>query len=105
TIRLNIYMAREEIGVMRLVGASSRYIRGPFMMEGALYGLIATGATTLIFLPTTYWLGQNMSGFFGMNLFDYYMANFFQIFAIVLGSGILLGMISSFLAVRKYLNK
>jgi cell division transport system permease protein len=105
TIRLNIYMSREEIGVMRLVGAGSRYIRGPFMVEGALYGLIATGVATIIFLPVTYWLGANMSDFLGMNLFDYYIANFFQIFLIVLGSGILLGIISSFLAVRKYLNK
>lgn len=105
TIRLNIYMAREEIGVMRLVGAGAHIIRGPFMVEGALYGLIATGATVLIFLPATYWLGNNMTAFFGMNLFDYYIANFFQIFLIVLGSGVLLGSISSFLAVRKYLNK
>lgn len=105
TIRLNIYMAREEIGVMRLVGAGARYIRGPFMVQGALYGLIATGATILVFLPVTYWLGKNMSAFFGMNLFDYYIANFFQIFAIILASGVALGSISSFLAVRKYLNK
>lgn len=105
TIRLNIYMAREEIGVMRLVGAGARYVRGPFMVEGALYGLIATGATVLIFLPATYWLGKNMTNFFGMNLFDYYVANFIQIFLIVLASGVILGSISSFLAVRKYLNK
>lgn len=105
TIRLNIYMAREEIGVMRLVGAGARYIRGPFMVQGALYGLIATGATILVFLPVTYWLGRNMTNFFGMNLFDYYIANFFQIFAIILLSGVALGSISSFLAVRKYLNK
>lgn len=105
TIRLNIYMAREEIGVMRLVGAGARYVRGPFMVEGALYGLIATGATVLIFLPATYWLGKNMTSFFGMNLFDYYVANFVQIFLIVLASGVILGSISSFLAVRKYLNK
>ncbi|MCU0660380.1 MAG: permease-like cell division protein FtsX [Candidatus Pacebacteria bacterium] len=105
TIRLNIYMAREEIGVMRLVGAGAHIVRGPFMVEGALYGLIATGATTLIFLPITYWLGNKMTAFFGMNLFDYYIANFFQIFLIVLASGVILGSISSFLAVRKYLNK
>jgi cell division transport system permease protein len=105
TIRLTIFIAREEIGVMRLVGASKMHVRGPFMMEGAIYGVISTFITSIIFFPITGWLGQNMSGFLGLNLYDYYLSNFLQIFAIILLSGILFGVISSFLAVRKYLNK
>ncbi len=46
-----------------------------------------------------------MTAFFGINMYAYYLSSFFQIFAILLVSGILLGVISSFLAVRKYLNK
>ena len=105
TIRLTIFIAKEEIGVMRLVGASKMRVRGPFMVEGAIYGIIATIITLVIFLPITAWLGRNMSGFLGFNVYDYYVSNFFQIFAIILLSGILLGMISSYLAARKYLNK
>ncbi len=105
TIRLTIFTAREEIGVMRLVGASKARVRGPFMVEGAVYGAIATVITLFIFWPTTYWLGHNMTNFLGLDLYSYYGVHFFKIFAILLGSGIILGMISSFLAVRKYLNK
>lgn len=105
TIRLTIFISKEEIGVMRLVGASRMRIRGPFMIEGAICGIIATGITLLLFWPLTTWLGRNMSTFLGLDLYDYYIANFLQIFVIILLSGILLGMISSFLAVRRYLNK
>lgn len=105
TIRLTIFIAREEIGVMRLVGASKMRVRGPFMMEGAIYGALATVLTLSIFWPITAWFGRHMTSFLSLNLYDYYLSNFFQIFAIILLSGILLGVISSFLAVRKYLNK
>jgi len=105
TIRLTIFISKEEIGVMRLVGASKMHVRGPFMIEGAIYGAIATLITLLLFWPATAWLGHNMTNFLGINMYDYYLSNFFQILAILLLSGIILGIISSFLAVRKYLNK
>lgn len=105
TIRLTIFIAKEEIGVMRLVGASKMRVRGPFMIEGAIYGVIATMATLIIFWPVTAWFGRNMTDFLSLNIYDYYISNLFQIFAIILLSGIILGVISSFLAVRKYLNK
>ena len=105
TIRLTIFIAKEEIGVMRLVGASKMRVRGPFMIEGAIYGVIATIVTLILFWPVTAWLGRNMTSFLSLNIYDYYLSNFFQIFAIILLSGIILGVISSFLAVRKYLNK
>ena len=105
TIRLTIFISKEEIGVMRLVGASKMHVRGPFMIEGAIYGAIATLITLLLFWPATAWLGHNMTNFLGINMYDYYFSNFFQILAMLLLSGIILGIISSFLAVRKYLNK
>src|SRR3990167_8765489 len=101
TIRLTIFISKEEISVMRLVGASKMRVRGPFMVEGAIYGIIATLVTLILFWPITTWLGGNMTNFLGLNMYDYYVANLFQIFAIVLLSGILLGMISSFLAIRR----
>ncbi|HNW71735.1 MAG TPA: permease-like cell division protein FtsX [Candidatus Paceibacterota bacterium] len=105
TIRLAIFIAKEEIGVMRLVGASKMRVRGPFMIEGAIYGFIATIITLLLFWPATAWLGRNMTGFLGLNLYDYFVSNIFQIFCIVLFSGVFLGMVSSLLAIRRYLNK
>jgi len=105
TIRLTIFIAKEEIGVMRLVGASEMGIRGPFMMEGAIYGVVATAITLILFWPITAWFGRNMTNFLGLDMYNYYLSNFFQIFVIILLSGVLLGTVSSFLAVRKYLNK
>src|SRR3989338_8561354 len=105
TIRLTIFISKEEIGVMRLVGASNTGIRGPFMVEGAIYGVVATLVTLFIFWPITHFLGKSMTEFWGLNLYDYYLSNFLQILILVLLSGVLLGMISSFLAIRKYLNK
>ena len=105
TIRLVIYMSRDEISVMRLVGASTGYIRGPFFIAGAIYGFISGILTLLLFYPITIWLGKTTENFFvGLNIFHYYTANFGQIFLIIIGSGILIGSISSFLAVRKYLK-
>ena len=105
TIRLTIFISKEEIGVMRLVGASKMRVRGPFMVEGAIYGIVATIVTMILFWPATAWLGRNMTNFLGFNMYDYYLSNFFQILAILLLSGMLLGMISSYLATHKYLNK
>lgn len=105
TIRLTIYMSRKEISVMRLVGADNRYIRGPFMVEGVLYGVIATLVTIGVFFPITIWLSQHTETFFGgLNIFSYYINNVVQIVIILLVAGILLGMISSFIAIRKYLK-
>ena len=105
TIRLAIFISKEEIGVMRLVGASKMRVRGPFMVEGAIYGIIATIFTLIIFLPVTIYFGNNMTNFLGINVYDYYISNLFQISVIVLLSGIFLGIVSSFIAIRKYLNK
>jgi len=51
TTKLAIFNSREEIGIMRLVGAGKKYIRGPFFVEGILYGLISSGITMIIFWP------------------------------------------------------
>lgn len=105
TIRLAIFMTKEEIGVMRLVGASKMRVRGPFMIEGAIYGAAATIITMILFWPATYWLGNNMTNFLGIDMYSYYTSNLFQIFIILLLSGMFLGVVSSFLAVRRYLDK
>ena len=105
TIRLIIYMSKDEISVMRLVGAGPKYVQGPFIVSGILVGVCASLLAILIFIPISIWLGNNMTDFLGLNLYDYYRSNFFQLFIIMLGSGILLGSISSFFAISRYLRK
>lgn len=105
TIRLAIFIARDEIAVMRLVGANNGYIRGPFVVEGVLYGFVAGIFTLILFYPLTYWLKSATQGFYGgIDLSHFFIANFIQIFFIIIISGIVMGAISSYLAVRKYLT-
>ncbi|MBU2109534.1 ABC transporter permease, partial [Patescibacteria group bacterium] len=105
TVRLAIYSSREEIGIMRLVGASGKFISGPFVIEGIMHGIIASIVTMALFYPCTLWLGKMTQNFFGgINIFEYYISNFVQLFLIILGTGIILGAISSFIAVRRYLK-
>ncbi|KKQ77973.1 MAG: hypothetical protein A3A96_04350 [Candidatus Zambryskibacteria bacterium RIFCSPLOWO2_01_FULL_39_39] len=105
TVRLTIYISREEISVMQLVGASKNYVKGPFVATGILVGLISGLVTTILFFPICYWLGNTTQNFFiGLNVFDYYIGNFFQIAFIIIFSGVAIGAVSSFLAVRKYLK-
>lgn len=105
TIRLAIFIARDEIGVMRLVGGSNEYVRGPFVVEGILYGLVAAFLTLILFYPITYWLKNTTQVFYGgVDLLQYFVANFVQIFLVIVLSGIALGAVSSYLAVRKYLT-
>ena len=105
TIRLAIFTSRDEITVMKLVGASSRYVRGPFIVEGLMYGLVAAIFTMIIFYPLTFWLGPLTEKFFGgINLFAYYISNFFQLFAILFVVGCGLGAFSSYIATRRYLK-
>ncbi len=105
TIRLAIYIFREEISVMRLVGASETYIRGPFVTVGILYGVVSAILTVLLLIPLTHSLGEWTDKLgTGMNLFSYYQAQLpIIIIALVLG-GSTLGAISSFLAIRRYLR-
>ncbi len=105
TIRLAIYISREEISVMQLVGASKNYVKGPFVVTGIIVGLASGLITMFLFLPISYWLGNLTQNFFiGFNIFDYYISNFFEIIFIIVGSGVAIGALSSFLAVRKYLK-
>ncbi len=105
TIRLAIFVYRDEIAVMKLVGASNMFIRGPFVVEAILYALSATVVTLVIFYPATIWVTKKTVFFFeGMNIHAYFMAHIFQLIGLLLLSGIVLAVISSLLAVRKYLK-
>lgn len=104
TIRLAIYTAREEISVMRLVGATNMYIRGPFVVEGTAYGVAAAVISLIVFFPLSLALKAATKAMFNADIFSYYVSHFFWFFLVLVVLGALLGAISSFLAVRKYLS-
>jgi cell division transport system permease protein len=105
TIRLAIYVSRDEIAIMRLVGASNMFVRGPFIVEGIMYGVVAAFIATALLYPVTLWLkGATESFYGGTDLFIYYVKNLNQIISVLLLFGAALGALSSFLAVRRYLK-
>lgn len=105
TVRLAIYTAREEINIMKLVGATNWYVRGPFMVQGVLHGSIAAVATSLLFFPLIWFTSSKVLAFLpGVDLFGYFRENFLEFFTVILTIGVALGVASSFIAVRRYLK-
>ncbi|MFN3693058.1 MAG: cell division protein FtsX [Candidatus Paceibacteria bacterium] len=104
TIRLAIYTAREEISVMRLVGASNAFIRGPFMLQGVMYGVISGILALAILYPIMIWIGPATAEFFEFDLYVYFVNNFGTLFLTIVGIGVALGLISSILAITRYLR-
>ncbi len=104
TIRLTIYTTRDEIGIMRLVGASNMFIRGPFILQGIMYGLVSGVLALLIMYPVVLWIGPATESFFSLNIATYYITHFGYLFGVIVGSGVLLGTVSSTLAIARYLR-
>ena len=105
TVRLTIYNQKQEIEIMRLVGASNWHIRGPYIAEGGIYGAISALVALVVFYPITYAISDKMAVFIpGSNIFRYFLVNSWQIVLIILAIGILMGTVSSFIAIRKHLK-
>ena len=111
TIRLAIYTARDEIGVMNLVGAGRWYVRGPFMIAGVLYGIVSSVVVLILLYPILLYhpvligLDPTTELLFGsFDSFAYYTAHFLLFFVVLMGTSIALGALSSYLAVRRYLR-
>lgn len=105
TLRLAIYISKDEIHVMNLVGASRFYISGPFMVTGALYGITSAVIVMLILWPFTIWVSKRAQEFFAdINFYQYYVDDFFKIFVGILVIGVLVGAVASIFAVKKYVK-
>jgi len=105
TIRLTIYNQKQEIEIMRLVGASNWHIRGPYLAEGGFYGLFAALISLVLFYPIVYGISGKLANLIpDVNLFHYFLVNSAQIILITLVAGILLGTLSSIIAIRKHLK-
>ncbi|MFN7088672.1 MAG: cell division protein FtsX [Candidatus Paceibacteria bacterium] len=105
TIRMAIYSFREEIGIMKLVGASNWFVRGPFVIMGIMVSLIASVFTLVILWPSVLVLSPKISAFVpGTNLYGFFTQNIFSIFLLQTVAGIVLGIVSSLIAINKYLK-
>ncbi len=105
TISLAIYISREEIALMKLVGAGDNYVRGPFIVEGIIAGGISAFLALLFLYPGVLWVRNETIGVFGgLNLVSYFLENSAILLGLLLVVGIFLGVVSSFLATRKHLK-
>lgn len=106
-LRITIYSHRDEIEIMRLVGATNSYIRMPFIVEGVYYNLIAATIVTTFFIPLfnlnlpniARWIGGEVSGVSGSLTFQMYL-----IFGLTLFFGMAVGILTSYMATQKYLK-
>jgi len=105
TIRLAIFSNHEQIEIMRLVGASNKFIRGPYIVEGIIYSLIAAFISFLIMIPIINFASPHINNFVPeVNLSAYFAQNFLILFVYQLAFGMFLGIISSIIATRHYLK-
>lgn len=115
TIRLIIFTARDEISVMKLVGATNTYVRGPLVVSGIMYGIISAIITLILMGVFALWSDSLILRFAGVTVasdwslvvnvfYQYFKTNFSQIFIAIVGAGIVLGGVSSYVAARRYLK-
>ncbi|HTY39585.1 MAG TPA: permease-like cell division protein FtsX [Candidatus Paceibacterota bacterium] len=105
TIRLAIYSNRDEIGIMRAVGASNALVRGPYMVEGVIAGVLSGILALIIAGPTVYTVSPYFSNFVpGLNIFRYFTGHLMTLLGYQILFGIGIGVFSSFVAVRRYLR-
>ncbi len=105
TIRIAIYSNRDEVGIMRAVGASNFLVRGPLVVEGIIAGVLAAVASIIIIAPIVYFSSPYVQAFIpGFSIFQYFTGDIGRLFLYQLLFGVGIGVLSSFFAVRRYLK-
>lgn len=110
TVRLAIYSFREEIDIMRLVGASNWFIRGPFVLEAMFVATLAVGLSVAIMFPLLSAISPRLQSFFfsdtvQFDLFRYAVQHWVTIVGLMLAVAEGLAIFSSLIAIRRYLRK
>jgi cell division transport system permease protein len=106
TILIAIYSNREEVEIMRFVGASNTFISGPYIIEGVVYGIVAAVISLLILTPIVFVISPYMQVFIpGFSLQQYFIGNLVLLFLYEIIFGSIIGIISGMIALRRYLKK
>jgi len=106
-LRIAIYSRRDEIEIMRLVGATNNYIRGPFIAEGILYNLLASILVIALFIPIFVGLAPQIKIYLGVDINTNsggLMNLLYLALLITNGTGIVVGGLTSFIGTQRYLK-
>lgn len=109
TIQMAIFNRRDEITIMRLLGASTSFIRGPFVVESVMYGiisaLVSVGILNVLFVVASNALQASSLGLLDISYANtYFYKHFFLLLTLQLAIGIVIGAVSSTIATRRYLK-
>lgn len=106
TVRIAIYTHRNEIKIMKLVGATNWFIRAPFLVEEFFYAIISCLILIAVFYPAINFLQPHLNYFleYDFDLISYFKANFVLIFGLEFFAIIIINALSSFVAMKKYLK-
>ncbi len=104
TIRLAILARRKEIAIMRLVGASNGFIRGPFLMEGALHALIGSLLAVAVLQALRVTAMPRIQGALAFLSLDVSGQTYLMIYLALIVAGLIIGLIGSAFAMRRYLK-
>ena len=107
TVRIAIFIHREEISIMKLVGATNAFVRAPFLIECALYSLLAVAVVAAIVYPSVAVMDPKFGAFFGgesVGLLDYFARNWYWIFGVQFVILTIINMSATAVAMRKYLK-
>jgi cell division transport system permease protein len=107
TVRIAIFIHREEIGIMKLVGATNAFVRAPFLIECAVYSMLAVGIVAAAAYPAVAVLDPKFAAFFGgesVGLLDLLQAKWYWIFGAQFVVLTLVNMLATAVAMRKYLR-
>ena len=106
TVRLAVYTRRDELAIMQLVGASRTSIIGPFVLEGMLNGILASGIALALFGPLIQNTFPGLESFFeGFSVEQIIAADFPRLLLVLCGIGGGLGAIASLAATAWYLRR
>ncbi len=105
TIRTAVYARRTEIEIMKLVGATKWFIRGPFIFEAALYGIIAAVIATLLSMLLLFGGATRVATYIDFSTtLNFFQTYIFVIIAAEFALGVTIGAVSSLLAMSRYLK-
>ena len=104
TVKLAMFARRDEIGIMKMVGATNRFIRAPFVVEGMLLGMCAAGLAFLAQWGVYEYIAQQLSAGTGVLTLLPFEEFRYGLALLLVGAGLVFGIGGSTITIRKFMK-